>query len=231
MLRIKVARKLRDFTLDVDIAAGPGETLVLMGNNGSGKTTVLNLVAGLMSPDTGVIGVDGRTLFSSGAGVDLPPEQRNVGYVFQNYALFPHMTVFDNVAFGLRMRKISQAEAKARVRPELESLGLWELRDEKAVKLSGGQKQRVALARALVVQPSLMLLDEPLSALDREIHDSIRESLRKRLKSDRITSIVALHNDSDALALGQTMCVLDRGRVLQSGTPAEVLGRPGDLTQ
>lgn len=223
MLRIKTVRKLRDFVLDVDISAESGETLVLMGSNGSGKTTVLNLVAGLMSPDEGVIEVSGRTLYSSEAGINVPPEQRNIGYVFQSYALFPHMTVFDNVAFGLRMRKLAKVDIYSMVRAELEPVGMWELQGVKAAKLSGGQKQKVALARSLVIRPELLLMDEPMSALDARTHAAVRESLRVRLKKDRIDSIIVLHNLSDALALGDRACVIDRGRVMLSGTPAEVL--------
>lgn len=227
MLRISVTRKLRDFTLDLKLNAEGGETLVLMGNNGSGKTTVLNLVAGLMAPDGGSIEADGKKLFSSEEEIDLPPEQRNIGYVFQNYALFPHMSVFDNVAFGLRMRKLPALEIRSRVKAELDPVGMWELQGVKAARLSGGQKQKVALARSLVIEPALLLLDEPLSALDREMHDTIMENLRERLKKDRITSIVVLHNNRDALELGHKVCVLDRGRVVFSGTPEEVLRHGG----
>lgn len=223
MLRIKAARKLRDFVMDVDITAGPGETLVLMGNNGSGKTTVLNLVAGLMSPDEGAIEVSGRTLYSSEAGIDVPPEQRNIGYVFQSYALFPHMTVFDNVAFGLRMRKLPAEDIHSRVRSELEPVGMWDLQGVKAAKLSGGQKQKVALARSLVIEPALLLLDEPMSALDARTHASVRESLRERLKKDRVTTIVVLHSLSDTLSLGDKACVMDRGQIVLSGKPGDIL--------
>lgn len=223
MLRIKATRRLRDFVLDVDIDVDSGRTLALMGNNGSGKTTILNMVSGLMAPDSGTIEAEGRTLFSSEAGIDLPPEARNVGYVFQSYALFPHMTVFDNVAFGLRARKLPAEEIHARVRSELEQTGMWELKHAKAGKLSGGQKQKVALARSLVVKPTLLLMDEPMSALDARTHEAIRESLRARLKSDHITSVIVLHSAGDAMALGDKVCVIDRGCVELSGLPWEVL--------
>jgi molybdate transport system ATP-binding protein len=228
MIRIKARKALRDYVLDVDIGAADGETVVLMGSNGSGKTTVLNLVAGLVAPDEGLVAVGGRTLFDSSAGIDVPPEQRNAGYVFQQYALFPHMTVRENVAFGLRMRRTPGDEAVARIREELEALGLWELRDARAAKLSGGQRQRVALARSLVIRPALLLLDEPLSALDARTHGAMREVLRERIKKRRIPAILVLHGLRDALELGDKIYVLDRGQVALSGKPDEILGKGQD---
>jgi molybdate transport system ATP-binding protein len=229
MIRIKVRKALRDFTLDLDIAADDGERIVLMGSNGSGKTTVLNLVAGLMAPDEGVIAVGGRTLFDSSAGIDVPPERRNAGYVFQHYALFPHMTIYDNVAFGLRMRKVPAENVERRVREELESLGMWELRQARAAKLSGGQQQKVALARGLAVQPALLLLDEPLSALDARTHGVMRKVLGERIRKSRVPSVIVLHSLRDALALGDKVYVLDRGQVAMSGEPAEIARGPDGL--
>ena len=139
---------------------------MLVGDNGCGKTTLLNLVAGLTSPDSGRIALDGRPLYDSDLKISVAPEVRNVGYVFRSYALFPHMSVYDNMAFGLRTRKISKQEIDFLVKDHLEAAGLWEIRREKAGSISGGQKQRVALARALIIDPRLLLLDEPLSALD-----------------------------------------------------------------
>ncbi|WP_424358933.1 ABC transporter ATP-binding protein [Methanocella sp. MCL-LM] len=223
MIRIDANRKLRDFTLDVKLTAESGETLVLMGNNGSGKTTVLNLVAGLMTPDYGNIEADGKKMFSSEEGIDVPPERRHVGYVFQNYALFPHMSVFDNVAFGLRTRKTPEDKVRHKVREELEPVGMWELKDVKAAKLSGGQKQKVALARSLVIRPTVLLMDEPLSALDARTHAMVRDSLQVRLRKDKITTVVVLHSLCDALALGDKACVMDRGQVVLSGKPGDIL--------
>ena len=223
MIRINVRKKLRDFTLDVKIEAADGETIVLLGSNGSGKTTVLNLVAGLLAPDEGVIEAAGRKLFDAGSGINVPPEQRNIGYVFQHYALFPHMTVRDNVAFGFRMKERPREEIKAVVREELEAVGLWELRDARAGKLSGGQKQKVALARAFATRPVLLLLDEPLSALDMQTYASIRGDLRERIKKDRTPCVIVLHNPLDTLALGDKAYMLDLGRVIASGAPFVVL--------
>lgn len=223
MIRIKVKKALRDFVLDVDIRAGDGEIVILMGSNGSGKTTVLNLAAGLMRPDKGVIEVGGRTLFDAGADIDVPVEQRNVSYVFQHYALFPHMTVYDNVAFGLRMKRQPAAVIEARVHEELADLGLWELRNARAAKLSGGQKQKVALARSLVVEPALLLLDEPLSALDSRSYSTIRGVLRERIKRAGIPGIIALHSLRDAQEMGDKVYMLENGQVALSGDPAKVL--------
>jgi ABC-type sulfate/molybdate transport systems ATPase subunit len=223
MIRIKARKALRDYILDIDIEAGDGETVVLTGSNGSGKSTILNMAAGLLRPDEGVISVNGRTFFDSGRKVEEPPEQRNIGYVFQNYALFPHMTVYDNVAFGLQMKRQPKDEIETRVRAELEPLGMWELRNARAAKLSGGQKQKVALARGLAIKPSLLLLDEPLSALDAHTYGAVRNSLRERIKRDRIPCIVVLHNPLDATALGDKAYKLDLGQVILSGKPDIIL--------
>ncbi len=228
MIRIKAQKKLRDFELNADITAEDGETIVLMGGNGSGKTTMLNIAAGLMSPEEGIVSIAGRTLFDSQAGIDVPPERRNVGYVFQQYALFPHMTVYDNVAFGLRMRKEPAGVIARKVREELKSLGLWEFRQARAAKLSGGQKQKVALARSMVIDPALLLLDEPLSALDAGMHTAMREVMKERIKERHIPCLIVLHSLRDALELGDRVCVMDRGRVTLSGVPAEVLRKGQD---
>jgi molybdate transport system ATP-binding protein len=222
LIRIKVRKTLRDYTLDADIESDSGVS-VLMGSNGSGKTTVLNLVAGITSPDLGSIEVSGEALFDSKSGKDVPMEQRNVGYVFQNYALFPHMSVYDNVAFGLRMRKTPAPEIDRKVRAELEGMGLWELRNVKVSRLSGGQKQKVALARCLIIKPSLLLMDEPLSALDVEMQAAMRGIIKKRIASERIPAIIVTHSLLDAVELADRVFVMEHGMVAASGTPDEML--------
>ncbi|WP_174589724.1 ABC transporter ATP-binding protein [Methanocella conradii] len=222
MLRIRAVKKLRDFTLDVDIESDNG-TVVLMGNNGSGKTTVLNMVAGIVRPDAGVIKVKEKTFFDSETGIDVPIEDRNVGYVFQNYALFPHLSVYDNVAFGLRMRKAPHVEVRERVKAELEGLGMWELRNAKASRLSGGQKQKVALARCLAARPSLLLMDEPLSALDAETQAWTRSCIKEHIRDGHMPAIIVTHSLADAIELGDMVFIMDRGRVAASGRADEML--------
>ncbi|MCU0637732.1 MAG: ATP-binding cassette domain-containing protein [Methanothrix sp.] len=158
MLEIDIEKRLRDYDLLLKLDVGRGETLMLVGDNGCGKTTLLNLIAGLDRPDRGSVSLNGRALYNFELGIDVPPETRGIGYVFQSYALFPHMSVYDNVAFGLRARKMPAAEIDNRVKEHLEMAGLWEVRRARASDVSGGQKQRVALARALIIEPRLLLL-------------------------------------------------------------------------
>jgi molybdate transport system ATP-binding protein len=215
-------KKLRDYTLDVDIN-GNGGVMVLMGSNGSGKTTVLNIAAGIMRPDSGLIEAYGEMFFDSGSGTDVPMEDRNVGYMFQNYALFPHMSVYDNVAFGLRMKKASSEEVEERVRAELEEVGMWALKGAKAARLSGGQKQKVALARCLATRPSLLLMDEPLSALDIEMQASMRNYIKRRVSEERIPAVIVTHSLLDAVELGDRVIVMDKGKAAASGGPEDIL--------
>lgn len=221
-LEVKVAKKLRDFELDIGFTVEKGEILALIGENGSGKTTVLNLVSGLVTPDQGTISLDGRQFFACD-NVNVPTEARNIGYMFQNYALFPHMSVYDNVAFGLRTRKMSPREVEKKVRLMLEQRGLWELRDEKATQLSGGQKQKVALSRALVIDPCVLLLDEPLSSLDAETQVTMRVELRARIKELGMPCIIVTHNVKDAREIADRVCLIEKGKIRVSGTPDAVL--------
>lgn len=222
MLEIDIKGKLRDFQLDVSLKVAKGEILMLMGENGCGKTTILNAVAGLFTPEKGEIVVDGRILFDSENRINLPPDERNVGYVFQNYALFPHMSIYDNVAFGLRSRRLSRGEVKTRVESQLETFGLWEIRAAKASQISGGQKQRTALARALAIEPDLLLLDEPLSALDIIRQAAMRKELRERVRDCGVPSVMVTHDPRDVSTIGDQVCLVERGRVVKFSRAGEI---------
>jgi len=224
MLEIDVEKQLRDFKLEVNIEVAEGEILMLVGDNGCGKTTILNLVAGLMSPDSGRIALDGRPLYDSDRKISVAPEVRNIGYVFQSYALFPHMSVYDNVAFGLRTRKLSKQEIEFLVKDHLEAAGLWEIRRAKAGSISGGQKQRVALARALIIEPRLLLLDEPLSALDVRKQAAMRRDLREKIHSCGVPSIIVTHDLRDVACIGDRACLIEKGKIALSGEADDVIG-------
>jgi len=228
MLEIDIEKRLRDFDLQLRLDVNQGQTLMLVGDNGCGKTTLLNLIAGLDRPDRGRIALDGRSLFDSDLGIDLPPESRGVGYVFQSYALFPHMSVYDNVAFGLRARKMLAQEIDRRVEKHLKEAGLWEIRRAKAADVSGGQKQRVALARALIIEPKLLLLDEPLSALDVRRQVSMRAELRETIRACGVPCIIVTHDLRDVVSLGDNACLLERGRVAMRGRAEDVVGWGAD---
>jgi molybdate transport system ATP-binding protein len=223
MLEIDVSKRLRDFNLEIKLNVPEGEILMLVGDNGCGKTTLLNLVAGLISPDEGRITLDGRPLFDSSLRVSVAPEGRNIGYVFQNYALFPHMSVYDNVAFGLRTRKTSHKEIDLLVRDHLEAAGLWEIRKARAANISGGQKQRAALARALIIEPDLLLLDEPLSALDVRKQAVMRRALRERIRACNVPCIIVTHDLRDVACIGDQACLLENGRVVLSGRAEDIV--------
>jgi len=222
MLEIDIEKRLRDFDLQLRLDVNQGQTLMLVGDNGCGKTTLLNLIAGLDRPDRGRIALDGRSLFDSDLGIDLPPESRGVGYVFQSYALFPHMSVYDNVAFGLRARKMLAEDIDRRVEKHLKEAGLWEIRRAKAADVSGGQKQRVALARALIIEPKLLLLDEPLSALDVRRQAAMRAELRETIRACGVPCIIVTHDLRDVVSLGDNACLLERGRVAMRGRAEDV---------
>ena len=222
MLEIDIEKRLRDFDLQLRLDVKQGQTMMLVGDNGCGKTTLLNLIAGLDRPARGRIALDGRSLFDSDLGIDLPPEARGVGYVFQSYALFPHMSVYDNVAFGLRARKMPAEDIDRRVEKHLKEAGLWEIRRAKAADVSGGQKQRVALARALIIEPKLLLLDEPLSALDVRRQVAMRAELRETIRACGVPCIIVTHDLRDVVSLGDNACLLERGRGAGRGRAEDV---------
>jgi len=221
-----VVARVGGFVLDVRLAAADGETVAVLGPNGSGKTTLLRALAGLVPLDSGRVVVGDVVVDDTATGVHLPPERRSVGVVFQDYLLFPHLSVLENVAFGLRSRGVHRREARRRAQAWLERVGLADRGGERPARLSGGQQQRVALARALVTEPSLLLLDEPLAALDVATRAELRRDVRTHLASFSGTRLLVTHELLDAVALADRLVVLEAGRVAQAGSVAEVCGEP-----
>jgi iron(III) transport system ATP-binding protein len=211
---------------NLSFAAKAGEFLTLLGPSGCGKTTTLRLIAGLERPETGAIYLGNRLLSSSDSGVFVPPERRGMGMVFQSYAIWPHMTVFENVAFPLQELRVPRREIRDRVLAMLETVGLGGLHDRPAPMLSGGQQQRVALARALVSRPEVLLLDEPLSNLDARLREEMRFELRDMQARLGITSIFVTHDQAEAMTLSDRIIVMRAGRIEQEGKPEEVYQRP-----
>ena len=204
----------------------PGEVAVLLGPNGAGKTTVLRALAGLLPLAGGRVVLDGQLLDDTARRIRVPVELRQVGVVFQEYLLFPHLSVLENVAFGLRSRGMRRAPARRAAGAWLERLGLRSLEDTRPGALSGGQQQRVALARALATGPRMLLLDEPLSALDVSVRAEVRRDLRRHLREFPGVNLLVTHDPLEAIALADRLIVLEGGRVLQAGTPAEVTEHP-----
>ncbi|MFH9012365.1 ABC transporter ATP-binding protein [Streptomyces sp. NPDC017943] len=208
------------FRLDVTLAAAPGDVVALLGPNGAGKTTALRALAGLVPLTSGHLRLDGTALDGS------PPEARPVGVVFQDYLLFPHLTALDNVAFGPRCRGAGKAEARARAAEWLDRMGLADHAGVKPRRLSGGQAQRVALARALATEPRLLLLDEPLAALDARTRLEVRAQLRRHLAAFEAVAVLVTHDPLDAMVLADRLVVVEDGAVVQEGTPADIARHP-----
>jgi iron(III) transport system ATP-binding protein len=204
----------------VNLSVAPGELFLLLGPSGSGKTTLLRILAGFIAPDQGSVSFDAEDV------TRLEPHRRNTGMVFQSFALFPHLTVGQNVAFGLRERKIAAPEIAERVRHALASVRMADHEGRRIDQLSGGEQQRVALARALVVRPRCLLLDEPLSNLDAKLRHSMREEIRRVCKDFGLTTVYVTHDQKEALAIADRIAVMADGRILQLGTPAEIYRRP-----
>src|SRR5258706_2549792 len=213
----------------VSFAVPAGEIVVLLGPSGCGKTTTLRCVAGLEHPTSGEISIAGRLVSSPARGILVPPRLRDIGMVFQSYAVWPHMTVRQNVVYPLKHRKITRAEARRKVDEVLELVGLSEYADRPVVALSGGQMQRVALARSIVYRPQLLLLDEPLSNLDAKLRLRLRDDLRSILKQTGMTALYVTHDQAEAVVLGDRIGVMRDGKLLQIGTPDEIYNRPADL--
>ena len=212
--------------LEVELGVATGELVVLLGPNGAGKTTLLRALAGLVPLARGRVTLDGTVLDDVAAGGHVPTERRPVGFVFQDYLLFPHLSALENVAFGLRARGLPRAEARRRAAGWLDRVGLADHAGARPRTLSGGQAQRVALARALAGDPRLLLLDEPLAALDAATRTEVRRDLRRHLASFDGTRLLVTHDPLEAIALADRLVVLEGGRITQTGTPSQVSARP-----
>jgi len=206
----------------VNLDVERGEIVTLLGPSGCGKTTILRMIAGLTCPDEGDIYIEGVRV------TDTPPEKRGVGMVFQNYALWPHMTVYENIAFGLRLKKLPKSEIDKRVKEVLELVRMSGLENRYPRQLSGGQQQRVALARALALEPKILLLDEPLSNLDAKLREEMRFELRDLIKKMGITAVYVTHDQAEALAISDRIAVMNRGRIVQVGAPEEIYNNPAN---
>ncbi|MBP7332114.1 MAG: ATP-binding cassette domain-containing protein [Firmicutes bacterium] len=212
MLEASLTKKLWHFTLKVELQVD-NQILVLLGPSGCGKTTTLTLLAGLFKPDDGYIKLNNQTLYSSAGKINKPPQSRDIGYLFQNCALFPHMTVRQNVFYGLKSKRYRQAGSALDPVELLDSFGVGHLIDRYPSQLSGGEKQRVALARALIVQPKLLLLDEPFSALDRKTKTGLRQELKRLHQQWQIPFVLVTHDEEDARFLGDAIVTIENGQV------------------
>jgi iron(III) transport system ATP-binding protein len=213
----------------VSMQLAQGEVVSLLGPSGSGKTTLLRAVAGLEAPHRGSIRIEDRAVFDGKGTVEVPAEKRNLGLVFQSYALWPHRTVFDNVAYGLKLRKVAAPEIRQRVDSALGNLGLGHLGERLPHQLSGGQQQRVAIARALVYNPPVILMDEPLSNLDAKLREEARAWLRELILKMRLSALVVTHDQNEAMAMSDRILLLNNGVIEQQGTPQELYGHPNTL--
>ena len=221
-----LARRGPGFRLELSLSIPPGRTVALLGPNGAGKSTAVDVLAGLLPVESGRITLGGVTLDEPAADHFVSPEQRNVGVVFQDYLLFPHLTAIDNVAFGLRSRGLSREQALARAGDWLERLGLSDMAQRRPGELSGGQSQRVALARALVIEPDLLLLDEPLSALDVTTRARLRRDLAEHLENFPGPRLLITHDPTEAALLAEQIHVLEGGEVTQTGSADDIRLRP-----
>ncbi|MCK9592421.1 MAG: ATP-binding cassette domain-containing protein [Methanoregula sp.] len=222
MLEASLHKQLRDFSLDLNIQVNTGEILVLMGENGAGKSTVLNILSGILNPDSGSIRLNGWDLFQSASGICVPVESRRIGYVLQNSAVFPHLSVSENVAYGMKARHLQKNLIGEQVDHWMGLMDIQNLADVKAGNLSGGQKQRVALARALATRPALLMLDEPFTALDIQSTVSVKDAIRKCVVDLQIPSLVVTHRIADAHDMGDRICILSRGTNIWEGSPSDM---------
>ncbi len=220
ILELALEKNYPKFEIEVDLLIEDGEFFSLLGPSGCGKTTLLRLIAGLEKPDRGRIVLNGRDI------TDLSPEQRRIGLVFQNYALFPHLNVFENIEYGLKLQKYSMVERRRRVQEMLGFFRLEALAERPIMQLSGGEQQRVALARALAVEPEILLLDEPFSALDYEIRSHLRDEMKELQQRLGFTTIFVTHQQEEALSISDRIGLIRQGRLIQVGKPREVYENP-----
>lgn len=226
MLDVRLAKRRGQFDLDIAFSAPARSTTVLIGESGAGKTSVLRLLAGLDQPDQGHVTVDGTVFADTTAGIAVPSWCRDIGYVSQDYALFPHLSVYENVAFGLRSAGCPRRAIRPQVEEALQLAGVIELGRRMPGQLSGGQQQRTALARALALRPRVLLLDEPLSALDLQTRRVVRTELRRLLRTLPCTTVYVTHSAVEALVFGDQLIVLDQGRIVQTGSRDDLLRYP-----
>jgi iron(III) transport system ATP-binding protein len=209
----------------IQLEINKGEMLTLLGPSGCGKTTTLRCIAGLETPEEGDIVIDGKPLISQGF---VPPSKRGIGMVFQNYAVWPHMKVFNNIVYGLKIEKISRQKIRERAQQVLSLVGLQGLQDRYPAQLSGGQQQRVALARALVSNPKVLLLDEPLSNLDAKLREELRFEIKSLVKRMGITAVYVTHDQAEAMVISDRIAVMDSGNIVQIGTPQKIYKKPAN---
>jgi molybdate transport system ATP-binding protein len=221
VLRVEVRTRLGALDLDLSVAVAPGECLAVAGPSGAGKTSLLRVAAGLLRPEHGLVEAGGETWLDTGRDVDLPPERRRCGYLFQEYALFPHLSALQNVAYPLR-----GSDRRVRAAALLDRFGMSGLAEARPRTLSGGERQRVALARALAREPDVLLLDEPLSALDARTRASAVRELGALLRDADVPAVLVTHDFAEAAALGDRVAIVDAGRMLQEGTPSELAAAP-----
>ena len=211
-----------DVLKGIDIEINKGELICFLGPSGCGKTTLLRIIAGLETMNEGSIKVGNKDFTT------LPISKRKIGFVFQNYALFPNMTIYENIAYGLVNKKLTKSEINQKVTDMLEMVGLTEAKDKYPSQISGGQQQRVALARAIVLEPEILLLDEPLSALDAKVRESLRSEIKNLQKKIGVTMILVTHDQEEALTMGDRIAVFNSGKIVQYGTPEELYYKPND---
>jgi iron(III) transport system ATP-binding protein len=214
---------------DVSFRIAAGEIVVLLGPSGCGKTTTLRMIAGLEQPTGGMIAIGGDEVAAPERGVHVPPRLRNIGMVFQSYAVWPHMTVKQNVNYPLRHRNVPRDQAEHKIAEVLGLVGLTEYAERPVTQLSGGQMQRVALARALVYEPRILLLDEPLSNLDAKLRLRLRDELRRIIKEAKVTALYVTHDQSEAVVLGDRIGVMENGKLMQMSPPVELYNKPANL--